>query len=91
MTCLGARLLTIGAVLGWTLGLIVPLLGRHTVRVEVLILADMVILSAAITSTVLAVVVRSLPPVAAAWFLGYREATLTPEKDDGRRLHAVGD
>lgn len=85
------RLLTAGSVLGWVLALLVPTLARHHVAVEVLILVDMVILSAAITCTVLTVIVRALPPVAAAWFLGYREGSKPPQRDEGRGLRIVGD
>lgn len=91
MTNRRVRILTIGAVLGWVVALILPLLAYEAIPIEVLILANMAVLSAAITATVLAVIVRSLPPVAAAWFLGYRERVDPQRGDGGRRLHAVGD
>lgn len=85
------RLLTVGSIACWMLALALPAVGRRWLTIEVLILTNMVVLSAAITVTVLAVVARSLPPVAAAWFLGYREASRRePERDDGPRLRAVG-
>lgn len=84
-------MLTVGAVLGWLVALLAPVVGRHWLPIEALILVDMVVLSAAITTTVLAVIAKALPPVAAAWFLGYREAAKGPEKDgDGRQLRSVG-
>lgn len=90
MTNKRVRMLTVGAVLGWVIALALPLLAQGAVAIEVLILMNMVVLSAAITATVLAVIVRALPPVAAAWFLGYRER-VTPQRDDGgRRLRSVG-
>lgn len=77
--------------MGWLVALLVPVVGRHWLPIEALILADMVVLSVAITTTVLAVIAKALPPVAAAWFLGYREAAKGPEKDgDGRQLRSVG-
>lgn len=90
MTHRKGRTLAAGAVLGWVLALVVPAVAKDWLAIEVLILADMVILSAAITCTVLAVIVRALPPVAAAWFLGYRESLKPQRDDDGRRLRSVG-
>lgn len=91
MTNRKIRLLTAGSVLGWVLALLVPMLAKDWLAVEVLILVDMVILSAAITCTVLTVIARSLPPIAAAWFLGYREGSKPPRRDEGRGLRIVGD
>lgn len=90
MTHWKARILAVASTLAWVLGLLVPIVGRDVLAIEALILVDMLVLSAAITCTVLTVIVKALPPVAAAWFLGYREAVSKPEKGDGRRLRAVG-
>lgn len=71
-----------GAWLGAASALVFALSGA---AFDGLIIAEMFALSVAIVSTMLGFIVRALPPVAAAYFLGYREATEAASNRPGLR------
>ena len=69
------RTVTVIAAAGWSVAVLGAAVGLIEGRVSTaILLAAMVLLSATITASLAAVILRGLPPVAAAWYLGFRES-----------------
>ena len=83
-----SRWLYVGAAAAWVGALIVPLTVIVGVTVQVVIVVEMFLLSVAITASVLGFIAKALPPVAAAWFLGYRDG-VEAERERAQHLRVV--
>lgn len=83
-----SRWLYVGAAAAWVGALIVPLMVIVGVTVQVVIVVEMFLLSVAITASVLGFIAKALPPVAAAWFLGYRDG-VEAERERAQHLRVV--
>lgn len=83
-----SRWLYITAGAAWAGAAVVPLTVVVGVTVQLAMVIEMFLLSMAITTTVLGFIAKALPPVAAAWFLGYRDG-VEAERERAQHLRIV--
>ena len=81
-----SRWLYIAAGAAWAGAALTPAALIVGVSVQIVILVEMFLLSVAITTSVLGFIAKALPPVAAAWFLGYRDGVEAERERDHLRI-----
>lgn len=83
-----SRWLYIAGAAAWLGAAAAPLLLLAGVVIQVIMVVEMFLLSVAITTSILGFIAKALPPVAAAWFLGYRDG-VESEQERARHLRVI--